>query len=103
MVFSSGVIYMYEHSSLSSFRSNAPKFAHMMFRHRRRLAQQLQGLGGGEASDPEEMDAMVGVILKQLLSKQVLHQSMKVPDLPVLRCSCLHCTRCLIHDTSTLA
>lgn len=42
-----------------------------------RLAQQLQGLGG-DASDPEEMDAMVGVILKQLLSKQVLHQSMKV-------------------------
>ena len=88
MIFSSDAIYAYEHSSCSSF--NAVELGHMMFRHRRRLAQQLQGLGGGDASDPEEMDAMVGVILKQLLSKQVLHQSMKVPDLPVLRCSCLH-------------
>lgn len=74
---------------------------HVVFCNWHRLAQQLQGLGGGDASDPEEMDAMVGTILKQLLSKQVLHQSMKVPNLSVPCCSCPAPSRCLIHPPVT--
>lgn len=40
------------------------------------LGDHLEGLGG-DATDPEEFNAFVGGIMKQLLSKQVLHQSMK--------------------------
>ncbi len=42
-----------------------------------RLTEHLQGLGG-DASDPEDMDSFVGSIMKQLLSKSVLYQSMQV-------------------------
>ena len=36
------------------------------------------GLGGGEDAGAGEMDGMVGTIMRQLLSKDVLHQSLKV-------------------------
>ena len=40
----------------------------------------MQGidLGGEEGADADSADGMVGTIMRQLLSKDVLHQSMKV-------------------------
>jgi len=46
----------------------------------RSLAASMQGVGLGGEEDAEggDMDGMVGTIMRQLLSKDVLHQSMKV-------------------------
>ena len=49
----------------------------------RSLAASMQGVGLGGEEDPEagDMDGMVGTIMRQLLSKDVLHHSMKVATL----------------------
>ena len=46
----------------------------------RSLAASIQGvgLGGEEDAEAGDMDGMVGTIMRQLLSKDVLHNSMKV-------------------------
>ena len=47
----------------------------------RSLAASMQGMGlagGEEDAETGDMDGMVGNIMRQLLSKDVLHQSMKV-------------------------